>query len=426
MHPQIFNLKNGLQVVFIDTKTFPTLTTLLLVSAGSRYENDKNNGIAHFLEHMFYKGSKKYPTPFIISSAIEALGGAWNAFTSKDYTGYYVKAANYHFPKVIDLLSDILLNPLLEEKEINKEKGVIVEEINMYEDMPQNKVSELFENLTYDKTPLGYDIIGSKKTVTSFVRNDFSDYLSKLYFPQNALLVVAGGFEREKNYKSIIESHFDAWKGQGQGKFTGKIQENQSEPRQLIYDKATEQAHFCFGFRTFSFFDERKYVLSVLATILGGGASSKLFSEVREKRGLCYYISSGRQHYRDVGNLVTQAGVPKELGKIKEAIAATWQEHQKVAAGEVSDEEMSRSKEMIKGRFLLSMEDSFNVAHYFGKKKLLENTIEEPEKIISLVDKITKEEVITLAKEIFQPSRMNLSVVGPIKASDINLSQIIQ
>ncbi len=425
MHPQFLTLDNGLKVVFIDTKTFPTLTTLLLVSAGSRFENEKNNGIAHFLEHMFYKGSKKYPNPHIISSTIEGFGGHWNAFTAKDYTGYYVKAANYHFDKVVDLLSDILLHPLLQEEEIAKEKGVIVEEINMYEDMPQNKVSELFENLMYENNPLGRDIVGTKKTVRSFKRSDFSDYLGRYYAPKNAVLVVAGGFEKGKDYKKIIEASFGHWTGEAKALDSLEVNETQTGPRQLIFHKATEQAHFCFGFRTFSFFDKRKYALSVLSTILGGGASSKLFSEVREKRGLCYYISTGRQHYHDVGNLVTQAGVPKEIGKIKEAVAATWAEHKKMAGGQISNDELVRAKEMIKGRFLLSMEDSFNVAHHYGKKKLLENTSEEPGEIMARIEKVTRDEIVALALEIFQPERINLSLIGPVDEKDINIQSLL-
>src|SRR3989339_1730671 len=246
--PNIHVLDNGLKVLFIDTKAFPTLTALLLVGAGSRYEHAKNNGIAHFLEHMFYKGSKNYPNPEIISQTIEGMGGHWNAFTSKDYTGYYIKAATDHFPEIIDILSDILLNSLFEKSEIEKEKGVIVEEINMYEDTPQRRIGEIFEGLIYPNSPLGFDIAGNKKTVTSFDRNTFLDYMNSLYHPNNAVLVVGGGLDQKsKNYLKIIEDKFGNWKN-GQPATFIKIKEEQKSPRVLVHHKKTEQAHFCLGF----------------------------------------------------------------------------------------------------------------------------------------------------------------------------------
>src|SRR3989339_1255216 len=193
MNPQTFTLKNGLQVIFIDTKTFQTLTTLLLVGAGSRYENEKNNGIAHFFEHMAFKGSKKYPNSFLISSTIEGVGGIFNAFTSKDHTGYWIKSIPEHFETVIDVIADMVLHPRLEIEEIEREKGVIAEEINMYEDTPQRKVGELFEELLYKGNPLGYDIAGTKDIIYKFDRSTFVNYINNLYHPENAVLVIAGG-----------------------------------------------------------------------------------------------------------------------------------------------------------------------------------------------------------------------------------------
>ncbi|MEK7522143.1 MAG: pitrilysin family protein [Patescibacteria group bacterium] len=419
MHPQTFTLKNGLRVIFIDTKTFPTLTTLLLVGAGSRYENKKNNGIAHFLEHMFYKGSKKYPNPKIISQIIEGMGGHWNAFTSKDYTGYYIKAATDHFPKIIDILSDILLNSLFEKSEIEKEKGVIVEEINMYEDTPQRRIGEIFEGLIYKDSPLGFDIAGNKETVTSFNRNTFVDYMKSLYHPNNAILVVAGGLSSQKDYLQIIENKFGSWKSGEKSTFE-KITKSQTKPQILVHHKKTEQAHFCLGFPTFGINDKRRRILSVLITILGGGASSKLFQEVREKKGLCYYISTGAEQYLETGSVVTQAGIAKDVEKVKIAVAATLAEHENMGKGLFSDEDINRAKEMLKGRLLLSMEDSFNIAHFFGNKKLLENKLETPEEIIEKVLSVTKQEVIELAKEIFVKNKLNFAIIGPFEKKDFH------
>lgn len=419
MNPKTFTLKNGLQVIFVDTKTFPTLTTLLLVGAGSRYENEKNNGIAHFLEHMFYKGSKKYSNPKIISQIIEGMGGHWNAFTSKDYTGYYIKASTDHFPKIIDILSDILLNSLFENKEIEKEKGVIVEEINMYEDTPQRRIGEIFEGLMYQNNPLGFDIAGNKKTVTSFDRNTFLDYMNSLYHPNNAVLVVAGGLGSMpfQKYIQIIKDKFGGWKSGVKSGFI-KVKEKQLKPRILVHNKKTEQAHFCLGFPTFGINDDRRPILNVLITILGGGASSKLFQEVREKKGLCYYIGTGAEQYFETGSIVTQAGVAKDIEKVKVAVKATLSEHENMVNGLFSNDDITRAKEMLKGRLLISMENSFNISHFFGNKKLLEQKVETPEEIIKKILSVKKEEIVKLAKEIFDKNKLNFAIIGPFEQKD--------
>lgn len=419
MHPQIIKLKNGLQVLLIDTKSFPTLSTLLLIGAGSRYENEKNNGVAHFFEHMAFKGSKKYPNSFIISSVIEGLGGVFNAFTGKDHTGYWIKSTNEHFNTVLDVMSDMIKNSFLEEKEIEKEKGVIVEEINLYEDTPSRRVGEIYESLMYKNTPLGFDIAGSKETVRSFNRKTFTEYMNKLYFPGNSLLVVAGGLSKTTNYLSIIEEKLGDWGGRGEVDFA-KFTETQNKSQLLIKHKKTEQAHFCLGYPTFSYFDKRRHALAMLATVLGGGMSSRLFSEVREKRGLCYYISTGRELYHDTGNIVTQAGIVNDLEKIKEAIKVTLDEHNKITAGQITQAEVKKAKELVKGRLLLSMEDSFNIAAFFGTKKLLENKIEAPEETVKNIEKVTLEEIVSVAKEIIRPEKLNFALIGPFENEDFN------
>ncbi|MBI3366148.1 insulinase family protein [Candidatus Roizmanbacteria bacterium] len=424
MKTELFTLPNGLRVILIDTKAFPTLTTLLIVGAGSRYELEENNGVAHFLEHMFFKGSKKYPDPFTLTSTIESLGGIWNAFTSKDYTGYFIKATSEHFDIVIDVLSDVLLRPLFKEEEIEKEKGVIVEEINMYEDMPQSLVGDLYENLLYKGNPLGFDVIGTKKTVRSFNRQIFLDYRSQLYHPQNSVLVIAGGLNmtktgetNAKNYLQVIAEKFGEWQNGQKSEFT-PMNEIQDKPQIFVKTKNTEQAHFCLGYRTFASNDKRKRSLEVLAAILGVGASSKLFMELREKRGLCYYIGTGLQYYHDVGNMVTQAGVPKDVKKVTEAMKLTLEEHQKMLKDGFTKTDITKAKEILKGRLLLSMEDSFNVAHFYGKKAVLELKIESPQEVVDEIEKVTDEEIIAVANDIIKPSQLNITAIGPFEEKD--------
>lgn len=426
MQPQLTTLSNGLKVLFIDTKAFPSLTTILLVGAGSRYENEKNNGIAHFFEHMAFKGSKNFPNSFVISSTIEGLGGVFNAFTSKDHTGYWIKATNEHFDTVLNVLSDMITSSLLLEEEINREKGVIVEEINMYEDTPRWKSGDLFEELMYKGSSLGMDIAGTKDTVTAFDRTTFTSYMDELYHPNNAVLVVAGGFGSDKeHYLKKIEAKFGHWK---QKAVTGTYQNFavvQRAPQILVHTKKTEQTHFCLGFHSYNLTDERKYPLAVLSTILGGGMSSRLFMQVRERRGLCYYISTGRTSYQDVGNFVTSAGVTNDLEKTKEAIRVTLEEHSKMKAGDITDEEITKAKDLIKGRTILSMEDSQNVSLYFGIELLLQNKTTTPEEMLKRISQVTKEEIISVAQDVFTREKLNLSLIGPCNQGDFNPDDLV-
>lgn len=424
MKPQVFTLANGLTVIFADTGAFPTVSTLLLVGAGSRYENATNNGVAHFFEHMAFKGSKKYPNSFVITSKIEGLGGFFNAFTSKDHTGYWIKSTVEHFEEVLDVIADMVQYSLLEEAEIEREKGVIREEINLYEDTPYRKIGEIFESFIYDGNPLGYDIAGTKETVSAFTRNTFVDYIKELYHPNNSVLVVAGGINGVKSYLKLIEEKFKHWGNSKRGTYK-KIEELQDGPRAMIKHKKTEQAHFVLGFRAFNMFDKRRYALTLLSCILGGGMSSRLFTQVRERRGLCYYISTGRELYADCGTMVTQAGVTNDLKKVKEAIQVILKEHKDVAAGNIKKDEFERSRELIKGNMLLSLEDSFNVAAFLGKKQLLEGNVSTPEEVIDQIDSVTIGEVVSVAEQIIKPEGLNFAIIGPFEKNDITEKDLI-
>lgn len=417
MKPHIHKLQNGLSIIFIDIKAFPSLTTILLVGAGSRFENKKNNGIAHFFEHMAFKGSKKYPNSLVIASTIEGLGGVFNAFTAKDHTGYWIKALNEHFDKVVDVMSDMILHPFLLPEEIEREKGVIAQEINMYEDNPQRKVGEVFESLLYQGNPLGFDITGAKETVKTFNKRTFTDYMGNLYHPKNAVLVVAGDLRHRRDYLHIVEEKFLDWKDGEKSTFK-KVKEKQKKPEVLLKYKRTEQAHFCLGFRAFSLFDSRQYPLSVLAALLGGGMSSRLFIEIRERRGLCYYISTGKELYQDAGNLVTQAGVTTQSDQVKQTIELILKEHQKIRRGEVKKEELTRVKELLKGRLILSLEDSLNVAFFHGIKFILENAIKTPNEVIAEIEKVTIDDIVRVSSDIFTPEKLNLAIIGPFKKKE--------
>jgi predicted Zn-dependent peptidase len=427
MEPKIFTLKNGLRVLLIDTKAFPTLSAVLFVAAGSRYENEVNNGIAHFFEHMAFKGSKKYENSHIIASEVEGLGGIFNAFTNKDNTAYWIKATNQHIEKLTDVLSDMVLTPKLLDEEIEREKGVIIEELNLYNDTPYTKVSEIFETLLYPDNPLGFEIGGHKNTVTKFNRKTFTDYMSALYNPKNSIYVIAGGLnEHLKNTDKLlnmIEEKFKDWED-GKAESYEKLIEKQTKPQLKVIYKKTEQSHFVLGFRAFSRMDNRKYALSVLSVILGGGMSSRLFKEVRERRGLCYYVSTSNMFYNDAGNITSRAGVTIDIEKTKQAVDVMLKEHKKIIKGEITKDEIERAKEMIKGRFLLSLEDSFDVANYFGIKLLLEGKITDVNEYINKINKVSYDEIISVAKQVFKLENLNMAIIGPVKESK-NLERIL-
>ena len=423
-------LPNGLRVMLVDTLGAESATVLLLVGAGSRYEHEKNSGIAHFFEHMAFKGSAKYPDSFTISSTIEGMGGVFNAFTSKDHTGYWIKGTTDKVPLMLDVLADMVTASKLDQLEIDKEKGVIVEEMNMYEDMPNAKVSNIYDTLLYGSHPLGMDIIGTHETVKSFTRADFTDYIHRLYDPDNAVLVIAGGISKVKEkLVTAIEETFGAWQrslGASKDYKYPLYASKDTKSNLSVFTKKTEQAHLILGYTTdYGFASDEKYSLGLLAGILGGGMSSRLFMEVREKRGLCYYVHTSRDLYAETGSLATASGIRCDKDVVNETIKLIMNEHMKIVDGaKIKDAlrvELDRVKTMSKGRLLLSLEDSQSVAGMYGNKLLLEKKIANIEESIQKMESITLDQIIAQAKQVVIPENVRLAVVGPFEQSDITL-----
>lgn len=416
-------LSNGLRLVTVPMSSVKSATVLILVGTGSRYERRDNNGISHFLEHMVYKGTKRRPNPIDIPSEIEGIGGAWNAFTAKDHTGFYIKAANTHLEHIFDILADVLQHSLLKEEEIEKEKGVIVEEIHMYEDTPMQKVSEVYDELLYGDVPMGWDIAGTPELVRSFNRKNFVDYWTKQYVPRNMVVAVTGGIEnvtmkqfsndtKKGSVKNLAEKYLGKWEGMESDKFD-KVKILQSGARVKIKSKKTEQAHMCLGVPAYPLGHRDKYNVAVLTAILGGGASSRLFDEIREKRGLAYYCRAGSDQYPDVGSFVTQSGVV--LSKIEEAIKVILEQFHLLAQNKrpVKKDELERAKELLKGHLILSLEDSRNVAGSYGTDELIEGKIRTEEEVIKKIDGVKAEDVVRVAKDLFKSDKLNLAVIGP-------------
>jgi predicted Zn-dependent peptidase len=406
-------LPNGLRVLTIPMPSFESATVMLMVGAGSRYETKDNNGISHFLEHMAFKGTKKRPSAIDITSLIDGIGGQCNASTGKELTAYYIKSEASKIDLSIDILSDMLKCSVFDPKEIEKEKGVIAEELNYYEDTPIRKIGDVYERLLYGDTPLGWDIGGEKDIIRKVVRQDFIDYMKSLYSPHNMTLVVAGGIDPEKVIDLAEKYMGDMRRFDTIG--YDKLHIDQIKPEISVKNKKTEQVHIALGFRTVKSDHPDKYPLEVLAAILGGGMSSRLFHEVREKRGYGYYISASSDQYQDAGSFVTSAGI--DPTKVKDAIKVILQEHQKVRNSQfaIRNSELKKAKEYLKGHLVLGLENSKAVSYYYATQELLEKKIDNPDEVLKKIDKVTIDQVEEVAKKYFVEKGLNLAIIGEFK-----------
>ena len=404
-------LGNGLRIITAPMAGTQTATIIAMIGVGSRYESDKEAGLSHFIEHMMFKGTKRRPTTLDISTELDEIGGEFNAFTSKDTTAYYAKADARHADKIVDVISDMYLNSKFEEAEIKKESGTIIQEINMYEDMPMRNVENIFEQLLYPKSSLGRDIAGSKKTVAAMRRKDFLDYMKRHYMANDTVICVAGKFD-EKKVIAQIRQNFSKMEKKKDTKIA-KVKEMQKAPQLKLHFKKTDQTHLLLGIRTFPRNHKDRYALSLLSNILGGGMSSRLFSEVREKRGLAYYVRTGVEAYADVGYLGAQAGVEhKNLGKTVEIIV---QEFRKIATEKVGEKELQKAKDYVKGKTVMGMEASDAVAMFFAAQEIERERLMTMQEKFALIDKVTPRDISRVAKKIFCNERLNLAVIGPHK-----------
>jgi predicted Zn-dependent peptidase len=406
-------LDNGLRVLTIPMPSTKSATVLVMVGAGSRYETRENNGISHFLEHMAFKGTKKRPTPMEIATLMEGMGGQNNAFTSKEVTGFFIKAAAGHLDDCLDIISDILINSRFPEEEIEKERGVIIEEINMYEDTPMRNIGDIYEKLVFGDTPLGWDTAGRKEVIKAVKRADFVEYMSKFYSPKNMTVVVAGGIDSQKTVKAV-EKYFGQMKSFDTLR-AEKIVLDQTTPRIFIKPKKTEQLHLALGVTTCPMLSPDRYPLTLLSVILGGGMSSRLFNEVREKRGLCYYIRTHSDHYTDMGTLATYGGLNKD--KIEEAIKIILGEYKKISniKYKISNKELTKAKEMLKGNLILELENSRVVAGFYGEQEILREPLETPEEVLAKIDAVTAEDVQRVAKKYLKTETLNLAIIGEVE-----------
>ena len=410
-------LPNGLRLVLSPMEGVGSVTVLAMVGVGSRYETEEQAGIAHFLEHMVFKGTANYPTAMDVSSTIDGVGGQYNAFTGKDYTGYYAKVASQHLELAVDVISDMLLTPRLLPEDIEREKGVIIEEMNMYEDDPRRKIDDIYDGVVYGKSDLGREIIGYKKTVRACDNLKFQDFLDSWYELRNVVVVVAGDSSvvrsQESGVGKLIEKAFSKGKsrtGKGKVKF---VVPTQSSPQLKVSYKKTEQAHFYLGFPALKRDDDDYFVQLVLSNYLGGNSSARLFNEIREKRGLAYYAYASSESYADAGSLYAFEGV--DPGRVEEAMKVTLQEFAKAKKGEMAEHEVVRTKEYLQGKLILDWEDSQSVALTYARKVLLSKTMETLNDMLEKVRKVELNQVKGLAGRLFDEQKLNLALIGPYR-----------
>jgi predicted Zn-dependent peptidase len=402
------SLSNGVRVLEAEMPQVASVACFVMLAAGSRYETPDAKGIAHFAEHMFFKGTERRPTARTISAEVDAIGGEFNAFTSKEITGYYVKCAAETRDVALDVLVDMLLHSRFDAQEIEKEKGVILEEMNVYLDTPARYVGSVYDRLLFGDQPLGWDILGTRETVEATTRETFMSYLGAWYKPERIVVGIAG------RTGDGLHERLEELLGRIERQETGEPPAVVPAPNGssvLVHTKQSEQAHLHVGVRGYPLGHPDRYALQILAVVLGGGMSSRLFTEVRERRGLAYYVHAANDSFTDAGSLYTAAGV--DVGRVDDAVKTIVSELRKVASEPLGADELEKARGYSKGRFVLRLESPQGLVQFGLRRELLEKRIEEPEEVLRHLDGVTADDVQRVARDLFDEGRFYLAAVGP-------------
>jgi predicted Zn-dependent peptidase len=400
-------LDNGLRVLTAPMPQAQSVSCFVMLAAGSRYETRETSGIAHFSEHMFFKGTERRPTARDIAAEVDAIGGEFNAFTSKEYTGYYVRCAAEYRDTALDVLADMLRNSKFDGEEIDREKGVIVEEMNMYFDTPRDYISGVFDDLLYGDQPLGWDIVGRKETVQAATRETFLGYLDHWYRASRMVVGVAGNLG-DGLLERIEELLGDVTDGETGAPAPAADADGS---RVKLHSKPSEQAHLCLGVRGYAIQHPDRYALELLRVVLGGGMSSRLFTEVRERRGLAYYVFAANQAYTDTGAVYAQAGV--DVKRVDEAVTTIVGELRTIAAEAVPADELEKARSFAKGRFVLQLESPQGMNMYGLRREVLEGGVPDPSEVLAELDRVTAEDVQRVAADILRDEALRLALIGP-------------
>ncbi len=407
-------LANGLRVVAVPMGNTETVSLLVLVGTGANYETKTTNGLSHFLEHMFFKGTKSYPKPGELDRMLDSVGALHNAFTSREETGYWIKVDAKHFRLALTFVSEIIQNALLKEEEIARERGVILEEMNMYWDAPQRYIWSILERLVFGDNPYGWDVIGVPHNIRTMKRSAFAKYWKSQYVAKNTVVVVSGNIKTDE----VMHRIEGAFAGFRDGKFTKAAEPRKiiPGPRIEILNKNTAQTHLVYGAIGFPLEHKDRITADVLATILGGYMSSRLFSEIRERQGLAYSIHASHQAYLKMGYFAAYAGVPH--GKAQEVVSRIISNLSRMRQSGPTSEELRRAKDNMKGRFAISLESTDEVASFVGEQEILLSRIRTPEDILKKIDKVAREDVQRTARALFREEKSYLAIIGPYQSSE--------
>jgi predicted Zn-dependent peptidase len=408
-------LSNGLRVLTAPLDHAQSVACYVMVGSGSRYENASNRGIAHFTEHMVFKGTERRPTAKDLALEVDRIGGEVNAFTSKEYTGYYIRCAGEQRDTALDVLIDMLRNSKFEPEELEREKGVIVEEMNMYFDTPRDYVSSVYEELMFGANPLGWEVLGTRDTVQGADRSTFLDYLNSWYTPARMVVGVAGAVG--DNLLPFLEERLGDMSGNGHGEPTPASLEHTTEPQVRIHRKDSDQANLCLGVPSYPLEHPDRYALQMLSSVLGTGMSSRLFLEVRERRGLAYYVYGYNSSYTDAGTLMSQAGV--DLNRADEAAKVIATEFRKLAEEPLSADELDKVRALAKGRFVLQTETPNGLILFGLRREVLEGNVIEPAEYIERIEAVTAEDIQRVAQDLMGSNGIRLAVIGPFDDEDV-------
>jgi len=411
-------LANGLTVLLAPMPKSPTVTAIILFKVGSRYEKEKYAGISHFLEHMVFKGNKIYSTPHEVAAVVDALGGSYNAFTSKEFTGFHIKVGAEFLDIALKWLGALVTRPLIKASDTEMERNVILEEINMYNDTPIMQIGDIFEELVFSKTTLGRSVIGTKKSLQNVKNIVLAQYFRENYFPANAVLVLAGNLGRlDSMFRKL--SHGDNFKfSPFEKKPISRIIKKAAKIKEKvkIVFKKTDQTHLILGAETFSYFDKRRYALAVLSTIMGGSMSSWAFTEIREKRGLAYYVRSSTDLHQDTGSYSINAGLNNN--KLELAIKEIIKLYKRIRTKPVTPKELKRAKDHLIGGTLLERETSSDIAFILASEIATRETITPLSKEVKIIKSISRGDIKKIAEEFFAPEKLQLAMIGPWGVAD--------
>lgn len=405
----IKKLGNGLTYVEAQTKSTEAVTIFILVGTGVRYETAKDNGISHYLEHLFFKGTQKRPTPFDVAKELDSLGANYNAFTGEEYTGFYIQSDARDFPKAFDILSDMYLNPTFPQSELESEKNVILEEIKMHRDVPQTHVQRLSQKQIFGSSALGRDLAGTAQNVKSFTRDEVIEYHKRSYDPANTFVVCCGN-PKDFNWQEEVEKRFSSLKAVAPHKFDA-FTGNKVTEKAVCEVRKVDQAHLVFACLALAKNDPRRSSLAILSNILGGGMSSRLFREIREKRGWAYYVETGAWALHDTGMFEVAAGVQED--KVLESAKLILEQIDDLCQNGPTGEELELAKGNLRGHLSIGLEDSNDIAEFLAEDLLYFGRVRSIDEIVEGWNKTTKEDIMQLAKDLFQTDKMGIAVIGP-------------